>query len=296
MPIQKTIAITVDIYTDVKKEVALAAITSALSPNIVTIPTASNSINTAGNYFTEAGLDLVSLLRTLSKYKATFRAWETTTDPSTVASTSYVTNVTTAENDLKKITTSDKLTLDNLEKDNFDNTDADNNSATQHSQGNNSHKTVFDDGALCPGNKPDGPLYKKNYSTLQYKACMIVNNATAYKIKLSESAQKKQKVIDDAIVDILKKSPKTMGNFEARRVALSDLQALQQNVVDEYDLKAKNADLQIKIAEEARLYASEAMLVGPTKKFAKNVAVATVKVAVGIALNNTLPETIPYNE
>jgi hypothetical protein len=295
MPIQRAIAITVDVYTDAKKAIALAGIASALSPNIITIPTASSSIKRAGDYFTDAGKDLVSILATLSQYKTTFPAWETTTDPSTPASADYVTNVTTAENDLKKITALDKLNLDNLEKDNFDNTFAFNNSALQYSQGNGKHKEAFDDGVLCPG-KPGLTDITKTYSTLQYKACTIVNNATAYKIKLSESVQKKQTVIDSAVKDILKNSPNTMGNFEARRVALSDLQALQQNVIDEYDLKAKNADLQIKIAEEARLYASEAMLVGPTKKSAKTVALGAFEAAVGIALNNTLPATIPYND
>jgi hypothetical protein len=302
MPIQKTIAFVLDVYIDKDKAAALVAINTALLPNanILTktgyIFDASRAINRAGNYFDDAGKDLTSILGTLNQYKTTFPAWQATTDPSTPASADYVRNVTTAENDLKNLTTSDKLNLDNLEKDNFDNTFAFNNSALQHSQGNSSHKTVFDDGVLCPGDKPTGLIPTKNYSTLQYKACTIINNATAYKIKLSESVQKKQKVIDDAIVDILKKSPKTMGNFEARRVALSDLQALQQNVIDEYDLKAKNADLQIKIAEEARRYASEAMLVGPTKQTTRTAAVSAFKTAVGIALNSTLPATIPYNK
>lgn len=290
--IQKTVALTVDVYLDAGKLAELTAINIALAATHIPILNASKSINNAGNSFEATGPDLKSILDTLNNNN-TFPAWATTTDPSTPASLSYVTNVTTAEDELKKLTISDKPILDNLEKDNFDNTDADNNSASQYSQGNNNHETVFKNGVLCPG---DPKSTAKDYSTLEYKACNIINNATAYKIKLSESAQKKQKVIDDAIVDILKKLPQTMGNFEARRVALSDLQALQKNVIDEYDLKAKNADLQIKIAEEARRYASEAMLVAPTKNTTGTVVTATVKTALGAALNNIIPATIPYNE
>jgi hypothetical protein len=294
IPIQKTIAVTsVDFYFDKEKLAELGLINGILGTTHISISKASSSIDKAGNSFELTGPDLTSILGTLNNNN-TFSTWAAKTDPSTLASASYVTNVTAAENALKKLTDSDKLNLDNLEQNNFDNTDAFNNNALQHSQGNNSHKTVFDYGVLCPG-KPD-VIYKQNYSTLQYKACTIINNATAYKIKLSESAQKKQTVIDDAIVDILKKSPTTMGNFEARRVALSDLQALQKNVIDEYDLKAKNADLQIKIAEEAKRYASEAMLVGPTKQVARGLVVEAFKAAIGIAANQYFPATIPYNE
>lgn len=292
--IQKTVAITsVDIYLDKEKLAELGVINGILGTTHISISKASSSINKAGNSFELTGSDLTSILNTLNN-KSTFPAWAATTDPSTPASAEYVKNVTTAENALKNVTTLDKSNLDKLEQNNFDNTDADNNSALQHSQGNNNHETAFKKGVLCPG-KPD-VIYTQNYSTLQYKACNIINNATAYKIKLSESTQKKQKVIDDAIVDILKKSPQTMGNFEARRVALSDLQALQKNVIDEYDLKAKNADLQIKIAEEARRYASEAMLVGPTKNTTRIVVVEAFKLAAATAANQYLPATIPYNE
>jgi hypothetical protein len=293
IPFQKVEAVAyVPTFLDKEKEALLTAINLELGLTLASLKKANASIDSAGNAFKKAKPEIVNTFNTLKKYDTLFSEWEPKTDPSTLASAEYVTNVTAAENALKSLTASDKLNLDKLEKDNFDNPDAFTNSALQYSQGNDKHKTVFDGGLLCPG-KPDKP---KNYSTLQYKACTIINNATAYKIKLSESAQKKQTVIDDAIVDILKKSPTTMGNFEARRVALSDLQALQKNVIDEYDLKAKNADLQIKIAEEARRYASEAMLVGPTKQVARGLVVEAFKAAIGIAANQYFPATIPYNE
>jgi hypothetical protein len=192
-------------FLDKEKEALLTAINLELGLTLASLKEANASIDSAGNDFKKANPEIVKTFNTLKKYDTLFSNWEPKTDPSTLASAEYVTNVTAAENALKSLTASDKLNLDNLEKDSFDNTDAFNNNALQHSQGNNSHKTVFDGGLLCPG-KPD-EVYTKNYSTLQYKACTIINNATAYKIKLSESAQKKQTVIDDAIVDILKKSP-----------------------------------------------------------------------------------------
>lgn len=283
----------VPVYSDVKKLESFVSMDLKLKASAASLGVAVNSIDGAVDNFEAANSEIAATLKTLKQYDNLFSKWQLSTDPSTPTSSVYVKNVTDAENGLVNLTNLDKLNLYNLEKNNFDNTDASDNSALQHSQGNNSHEASFKKGILCPG---DPNSTEKTHITLQYKSCQIINNATAYKIKLSESAQKKQKVIDDAITDVLKKSPITIGDFEARRVALSDLQAFQQTVIDEYDLKAKNVDLQIKIAEEARRYTAEALLVGPAQKSNRPVSTDIVKTTLGFALNALIPGTIPYNE
>jgi hypothetical protein len=248
------------------------------------------SLNATLNKIVNTSLDKIKVR--VKKDTALTKKWQDENRPTT----DYDSFVDAATNGLATLQRTSDTQLTALENNFFNNTPAIQNMALQYSQENSAYKIAMADGVMCPKSIII-PENKANYYNLQNSSCTIMYNATAYKKLLSQIVTSKQKIIDDATTKIAKATPRkpSIGDFDAKKTALIQLNLLQKDIMDEYEMKKSNADTQIKIAKETQMFAADAIVAGPpvTKKEGVLLALEAVKTGLAIGLSQG---SVKYNE
>lgn len=298
-------------YIDKQKSLLLIGINGQIILGNPLVTSIDQSLDNATLAFKNAIPKIKEVQKTLKDYENTVEKWRKDTVPDQKGT--YERIIDTAINDLKNvgkfsggISTTD---LEKIEEKDFYNQEALNNAGEQYAQGNSRYESTFKQGVLCASNKK--PDFKDNlledkaffllnkkeqFGALQNTSCHVIHNATAYKVSLSELIKKKQEIIDTAINNILKENPKTIGEFDGRRLALLSIKALQQGVIDEYLLKINKANITIQIAEESSKYANQSLLVGPAKNWKRSLIADGAKTAFGEAVKSYTSTSTDWNE
>jgi hypothetical protein len=130
------------------------------------------------------------------------------------------------------------------------------------------------------------------YANLQESSCTIVHNAVAYKKALYNFTLEKQDLLKKAMKMIMDSNLVTIGEHDARKTMLLELEVLHQETTDDFKLRLNNADVQAHIARDTELYAAQAIDFGVNS----SVVMEGVKGVIGTAILVGAAQVTPYNE
>jgi hypothetical protein len=194
---------------------------------------------------------------------------------------------------LKRLNLEAKTNLDNYEYEYFINTNSDENTKEQYDKyiKLNSLVTPIKNNAVMMCDK----RVKTNNNTyfgLKESSCQSVHNATAYKKKLYEYIVQKQQILEDIMKKVMASNLNTIGEHDARKTMLLELEVLHQEALDDFKLRLNNADIQIQIAKDTELYAAQAIDFGVDS----SVMMEGVKKIIGEFTLVGTAKITPYNE
>jgi hypothetical protein len=133
------------------------------------------------------------------------------------------------------------------------------------------------------------------YANLQESSCKIVHNTTAYKKALYDFTLEKQDLLKKAMKMIMNSSLVTIGEHDARKTMLLELEVLYQETTDDFKLRSNNADIQAHIARDTELYAAQTIGFGSNSSVA-SITMETEKALIGAAISVAAAKLTPYNK
>lgn len=211
--------------------------------------------------------------------------WNKDTDPNLVALKASLSPIMAQ---LKVVDTNAKQDLDDYEKEYFFNNKADVNKGKRYGREDATLADTIEKNSMCQKAPNNGNTYAK----LREKSCAIVHNATAYKKALYDFTLQKQDLLKKAMKMIMDSSLVTIGEHDARKTMLLELEVLYQEITDDFKLRSNNADVQAHIARDTELYAAQAIDFGVNS----SVVMEGAKAAIGGAILLGLAVAVPYNE
>ena len=269
VPAELVLNVTLPSYTNMAKSAGLVAGQYKTISN--NLGAANESLNKANTNY-KKNLDLI-------------KKWNKDTDPDLVALKASLSPIMAQ---LKSVDTNAKQDLDDYEKEYFFNNKADVNKGKRYGRGDATFADTIEKNSMCQKDPNSGNTYAK----LREKSCTIVHNATAYKKALYDFTLQKQDLLKKAMKTIMDSSLATIGEHDARKTMLLELEVLYQEVTDDFKLRSNNASIQAHIARDTELYAAQAIDFGVNS----SVLMEGAKGAIGTAILIGAAQIEPYNK